>query len=159
MNRSDKNETNSPPDLEEGSELRLDFGKLQAIGKGDAAVIPVAVQDSESREVLIVAYVNREALAYTLTHGVAAFWSTSRNELWVKGATSGDMLELVDARVNCEQNSLLFLVRPLGAGACHTRDAEGRARSGCYYRRIEQSVSKTTGTEERHSQSWHLSFL
>ncbi|MCZ0939338.1 MAG: hypothetical protein OXJ55_11920 [Caldilineaceae bacterium] len=159
MNRSDKNETNSPPDLEEGSELRLDFGKLQAIGKGDAAVIPVAVQDNESREVLIVAYVNREALAYTLTHGVAAFWSTSRNELWVKGATSGDMLELVDARVNCEQNSLLFLVRPLGAGACHTKDAEGRARNGCYYRRIERSVSKTTGTEERHSQSWQLSFV
>ncbi len=159
MNRSDSNVTTSPPDLEEGSALRLDFGKLQAIGKGDAAVIPVAVQDCETREVLIVAYVNREALAYTLTHGVAAFWSTSRNELWVKGATSGDMLELVDARVNCEQNSLLFLVRPLGAGACHTRDAEGRARSGCYYRRIERNVSKTAGPEEGMPHSWQLSFV
>ncbi len=159
MNRSDRNVTTSHSDLEEGSELRLDFGKLQAIGKEDAAVIPVAVQDYETREVLIVAYVNREALAYTLTHGVAAFWSTSRNELWVKGATSGDMLELVDVRVNCEQNSLLYLVRPLGAGACHTKDAEGRARSGCYYRRIERTVSKSTGAEERHSQSWQLSFV
>ena len=159
MNRPDKNVTTSPPDLEEGSELRLDFGKLQAIGKGDAAVIPVAVQDFDSREVLVVAYVNREALDYTLTHGVAAFWSTSRNELWVKGASSGDTLELVDVRVNCEQNSLLYLVRPLGAGACHTKDAGGRARSGCYYRRIERSASKKTGHEEGQPESWQLSFV
>ena len=102
--------------LEEGTELALDFGKLQAIGRGEAAVIPVAVQDADSKEVLIVAYANQEALSYTLMHGVAAFWSTSRNELWVKGATSGDTLELVEARVNCEQNSLLYLVRPLGRG-------------------------------------------
>ena len=122
--------------LEEGMELALDFGKLQAIGRGEAAVIPVAVQDADSKEVLIIAYANQEAVAYTLTHGVAAFWSTSRNELWVKGATSGDTLELVEVRVNCEQNSVLYLVRPLGAGACHTKDAEGIARAGCYYRRI-----------------------
>ena len=159
MNRPDKNVTTSPPDLEEGSELRLDFGKLQAIGKGDAAVIPVAVQDFETREVLVVAYVNREALAYTLTHGVAAFWSTSRNELWVKGQTSGDMLELVDVHVNCEQNSLLYLVRLLGAGACHTKDADGKARRGCYYRRIERHCVDNTGSEARNAQSWRLAFV
>lgn len=146
-------------DLEEGSELRLDFGKLQAIGKGDAAVIPVAVQDYETKEVLIVAYVNQEALAYTLTHGVAAFWSTSRNELWVKGATSGDTLKLVDVRVNCEQNSLLYLVRPLGAGACHTKKADGRARSGCYYRRIDRDCIECTGPEIQNTQSWRLAFI
>ena len=159
MNRSDRNVATLTSSLEEGAELRLDFGKLQAVGRGDAAVIPVAVQDIETSEVLIVAYVNREALTYTLNHGVAAFWSTSRNELWVKGATSGDTLELVDVRVNCEQNSLLYLVRPLGAGACHTKDAGGRARSGCYYRRIERSASENTGPEEGNPQSWQLSFL
>jgi phosphoribosyl-AMP cyclohydrolase len=68
---------------------------------------------------------------------VAAFWSTSRDELWVKGATSGDTLELVEVRVNCEQNSLLYLVKPLGQGACHTKGADGQARPSCYYRRIK----------------------
>ena len=78
----------------------------------------------------------RAALRYTLEHGVATFWSTSRNELWVKGATSGDTLQIVEVRVNCEQNSLLYLVRPLGKGACHTKDAAGNTRECCYYRRI-----------------------
>ena len=73
---------------------------------------------------------------YTRREGVAAFWSTSRNELWVKGATSGNVLELVEIRVNCEQNSLLYRVRLKGEGACHTLDADGRARLGCYYRRL-----------------------
>ena len=142
--------------LEEGTELALDFGKLQAIGRGEAAVIPVAVQDADSKEVLIIAYANQEALAYTLTHGVAAFWSTSRNELWVKGATSGDTLELVEVRVNCEQNSVLYLVRPLGAGACHTKDAEGVARAGCYYRRIVQGSHAGGGAGEARTRDWQL---
>ena len=67
---------------------------------------------------------------------MATFWSTSRNELWIKGATSGDMLELVDVRVNCEQNSLLYMVRLKGEGSCHTKE-NGRARYGCYYRSID----------------------
>ena len=68
---------------------------------------------------------------------VAVFWSTSRNALWIKGATSGDFLELVETRVNCEQNSILYRVRPKGKGACHTRDASGKSRPSCYYRVIE----------------------
>ncbi len=145
--------------LEEGTALTLDFSKLQAIGQGDAAVIPVAVQDADSKEVLIVAYANHEALTYTLTHGVAAFWSTSRNELWVKGATSGDTLELVDVRVNCEQNSLLYLVRPLGAGACHTKDSDGTARAGCYYRRIERSADLPESAGEALASQWQLDLV
>lgn len=145
--------------LEEGTELSLDFSKLQAIGRGEAAVVPVAVQDADSREVLIVAYANQEALTYTLTHGVAAFWSTSRNELWVKGATSGDTLELVEARINCEQNSLLYLVRPLGAGACHTKDAEGIARAGCYYRRIEDSSDVDGLAGDEPARQWQLGYI
>ncbi|MFZ6028520.1 MAG: phosphoribosyl-AMP cyclohydrolase [Chloroflexota bacterium] len=122
--------------LEEGLALHLDFEKLRQVAQCGEPVVPVAVQDADSREVLIVAYANRAALDYTLQYGVAAFWSTSRNELWVKGETSGDTLQIVDVRVNCEQNSLLYLVRPLGQGACHTKNAAGRARAGCYYRRL-----------------------
>jgi phosphoribosyl-AMP cyclohydrolase len=122
---------------EEGHDLLLDFNKLRKVAQAGEPVVPVAVQDADSKEVLIVAYANETALKYTLEQGVAAFWSTSRDELWVKGATSGDTLELVEVRVNCEQNSLLFLVRPLGQGACHTKGADGKARPSCYYRRIK----------------------
>ena len=88
-------------------------------------------------EVLIIAYGNRVALDYALANKVATFWSTSRNELWIKGATSGDTLDLLEIRVNCEQNSLLYLVRPRGQGACHTKNNRGLSRKSCYYRRIK----------------------
>jgi phosphoribosyl-AMP cyclohydrolase len=123
--------------LEEGNELLIDFAKLDQVAQCGEAVVPVAVQDADTKEVLIVAYVNETALNYTLEHGVAAFWSTSRNKLWVKGETSGDTLQLVEVRVNCEQNSLVYIVRPLGEGACHTKCADGTARRSCYYRRIK----------------------
>jgi len=122
--------------LEEGTVLALDFTKLNKVAACGQGLVPVAVQDADSGEVLIVAYANQEALDYTRRQGIAAFWSTSRNELWVKGATSGDALEIVELRVNCEQNSLLYRVRPKGQGACHTKDGEGRSRQGCYYRRF-----------------------
>ena len=122
--------------LEEGDELLLDFEKLHKVVRSGAAVIPVAVQDAESKDVLLIGYANQTAFDYTVEHRVAAFWSTSRNELWIKGATSGDTLAIVDMRVNCEQNSLLYLVTPLGQGACHTRRPDGKARLSCYYRRI-----------------------
>ncbi len=122
--------------LEEGLELQLDFNKLRKVARSKEPVVPVAVQDADTKELLIVAYANQTALAYSLEHRVAAFWSTSRDELWVKGATSGDTLALIEVRVNCEQNSLLYLVKPLGQGACHTKGADGKARPSCYYRRI-----------------------
>ena len=134
--------TSAHHELEEGATLVIDFGKVQQIAGTGAAVVPVAVQDADSKEVLIIAYANEQALQHTLEHRVATFWSTSRNELWVKGATSGDTLELVEVRVNCEQNSLLYLVRPLGKGACHTKDAQGVARPSCYYRRIQDGELK-----------------
>jgi phosphoribosyl-AMP cyclohydrolase len=123
--------------LEEGSELLLDFHKLGKVAAAREAVIPVAVQNAESGEVIMIAYANQQALDHTLEHRVAAFWSTSRDELWVKGATSGDSLQIIEVRANCEQNSLLYLVKPLGHGACHTRGADGETRSTCYYRKIE----------------------
>ncbi len=122
--------------LEKGSDLLLDWTKLEAVARSRAGLLPVAVQDVDSKELLLIAYANEEALRYTLAHGVAAFWSTSRDELWVKGQTSGDTLQVVEVRVNCEQNSLLYLVHMAGGGVCHTRDAAGHTRKTCYYRRI-----------------------
>ena len=126
----------SHQELEEGNSLLLDFKKLGKVASGGADVLPVVAQDADTGEVYIVGYANELALQTTLSEGLASFWSTSRNELWIKGKTSGDYLELVEVRVNCEQNSLLYLVRPKGKGSCHTRDGNGQARSGCYYRRI-----------------------
>ncbi|MBC7234201.1 MAG: phosphoribosyl-AMP cyclohydrolase [Chloroflexi bacterium] len=127
---------NRAKELEEGLELCLDFHKLTKVAQTGQPVLPVVVQDADSGEVLILAYANEQALRHALREGVATFWSTSRNELWVKGATSGDTLTLVEVRVNCEQNSLLYLVRPTGEGACHTKGPDGRSRRSCYYRRI-----------------------
>lgn len=128
-------------ELEEGMSLRLDFRKLRKIASGEADVIPAVAQDAQTGEVLILGYVNELALQTALKERKATFWSTSRNELWIKGLTSGDFLELLEVRVNCEQNSILYKVRPAGQGACHTKGANGKARSGCYYRRLRADGS------------------
>src|SRR5215470_9809648 len=127
--------------LEEGTALQLDFEKVGRIAERDQHVVPVVLQDADSGEVLFVGYANAEALRETLRTRRAVLWSTSRNELWRKGETSGDVLDLVEIRVNCEQNSLLYIVRPRKGGVCHTKDACGQTRVGCYYRR-------TTGGED-----------
>ena len=124
-------------ELEEGSALQVDFTKLQKIARTESLVVPVVVQDADTKDVLVVAYANQQALDMTLKTGIATFWSTSRNELWIKGATSGDTLKIVDIRVNCEQNSLLYLVKMMGGGVCHTKDAEGKTRKTCYYRSLK----------------------
>ncbi len=125
--------------LEEGTTVTIDFDKLRQVAERGQHVVPVVLQDAGSGEVLYVAYANREALSETLRTRRAVLWSTSRNELWRKGETSGDVLDVVDVRVNCEQNSLLYRVRPRTGGVCHTRDASGRARSRCYYRRLTEA--------------------
>jgi len=123
-------------EIEEGNRVHLDFTKLsKAVACGED-LLPAIAQDYDTGEVLIVGYANRLAFETTLKEGMATFWSTSRNELWIKGKTSGDFLEIVDVCVNCEQNSVLYRVRPKGKGACHTKDRSGKARSGCYYRKV-----------------------
>jgi len=126
----------SHEEIEEGKRLKLDFTKLRSVANCGADVVPAVAQDAATGEVLIVGYANQLALDTALECGMATFWSTSRNELWIKGKTSGDFLKLLEVRVNCEQNSLLYLVEPAGQGACHTKGADGIARSGCYYRRL-----------------------
>jgi phosphoribosyl-AMP cyclohydrolase len=122
-------------ELEEGSELRLDFGKIAKIADKSRDVVPVAVQDADSGEVILLAYTNERAFRQALATRTLVLWSTSRNELWEKGKTSGETFELLAAYVNCEQNSLLYKVRPRRGGICHTRNKAGAPRN-CYYRQI-----------------------
>ena len=99
--------------------------------KYDASgLIPAVAQEAESGEVLMVAWMNAEALRLTLATGEAYFWSRSRNELWHKGATSGNVLRVAEIRVDCDADTLLLRVRPAGP-ACHTG-----ARS-CFFRILE----------------------
>lgn len=126
-------------ELEEGHELALDFTKLKKVADCGEDLVPAVAQDASTGEVLIVGYANQLALETTLKEEMATFWSTSRNELWIKGKTSGDYLQLVEVRVNCEQNSLLYKVKPVGKGACHTKNQNGSPRSGCYYRAIDNN--------------------
>jgi phosphoribosyl-AMP cyclohydrolase len=139
--------------IEEGTEAMIDFGKLKEVCdkiiiKGGENVIPVVVQDAETLEVLILAYANKQALDYSLKNRVATFWSTSRNELWVKGKDSGCQLELIEVRVNCDQNSLLYLVRPVD-GACHTKTEQGKFRLSCYYRKFSATSDGLTFLDQR----------
>ena len=120
---------------EEGTALQLDWSKLEAIAEKRTGVVPVAVQHADTKEVILVAYVNQEALEYSVKERTATFWSTSRDELWVKGKTSGETFELLDVFVNCEQNSLVYVVRPRRGGICHTKNRTGEPRN-CYYRRL-----------------------
>jgi phosphoribosyl-AMP cyclohydrolase len=115
---------------EHTTELLLDFGP------DGRTLLPVVTQDARTKDVLILAFVNREAFDETRRSGFATYWSRSRNELWKKGLTSGDMLRVEEIRINCEQNSLVFLVAPQGKGACHAKRPDGLPYPSCYYRRI-----------------------
>lgn len=126
-------------EVEEGSKLQIDFGKISKIAKNNQDVIPVAVQNAVSGEVILVAYTNEYAMRETLRTSNLVLWSTSRKELWEKGKTSGESFELVEALVNCEQNSLVYRVRPRRGNICHTRNRNDQPRN-CYYRRINPST-------------------
>lgn len=111
-------------------ELQLDWGK------DENALVPVVTQDANTKEVLILSFANKAAFEETRKSGYATYWSRSRNEIWKKGLTSGDLLRIVEIRINCEQNSLLYLVVPEGKGACHAENEYGNHYKTCYYRRI-----------------------
>jgi len=121
--------------LEEGSRLKLDFDKLTRSAETCPGVIPVAVQNVDTLEIILIAYVNEIALKKAIETRTAVFWSTSRNELWEKGKTSGEVFDLVAVYVNCEQNSLVYQVRPRRGGICHTKNKLGEPRN-CYYRKL-----------------------
>jgi phosphoribosyl-AMP cyclohydrolase len=131
----------SEQELEEGKNLLLDFKKLEKVAAQSKGVLPVAVQDYATKEGILIAYTNKAALEKSLKTRIATFWSTSRNELWIKGETSGNTYELKEVYVNCEQNSLLYLVKPKSQGICHTHNSKGKARN-CYYRRLNMETGE-----------------
>ena len=94
---------------------------VKALLKDPAALIPAIVQDFSSNEVLMLAYMNTESLALTLSTGKATYWSRSRNELWVKGATSGHFQEVHSVSLDCDGDAILLKVTQTGV-ACHTGD-------------------------------------
>ena len=122
--------------LEEGTKLLLDFEKR-------GGLVPAVVQNVADGRILMLAYVNPEALKITLEKGMATFWSTSRNELWTKGETSGDFLKIVEILTDCDQDALVYRVEPQGGGACHTKDPEtGKTRASCFYRKLNLPSSQ-----------------
>ncbi len=133
-------------ELEEGTTLQLDFDKLAKAVAACPTVIPVAVQNADTGEVILVAYTNEIAFRKAIKTRTAIFWSTSRNELWEKGKTSGETFDLIEARVNCEQNSLLYKVRPRRGGICHTKNRNGLPRN-CYYRRLDLEAGQLENTD------------
>ena len=98
----------------------------------DNGLIPAVVQDAASGEVLMLAYMNQEALQRTLESGQVWFYSRSRQELWHKGATSGNLLHLREVRVDCDDDALLLRVEPAGP-ACHT------GNRSCFYRELKEA--------------------
>ena len=107
----------------------LDVARVEDVDFDKSPLIPTIVQDADTGLVLTLAYSNRESLARTLELGQTVFWSRSRQELWHKGATSGNYQDVVAIRLDCDADALLMLVHPQGP-ACHT------GATTCFYRRL-----------------------
>ena len=104
-----------------------------------AGLVPAIVQDHDTGEVLMLAYMNQEAWDRTLATGRAHFWSRSRKKLWCKGETSGHIQEIREVYVDCDLDTVLLKVHQVGGAACH----EGYR--SCFYRKVEGSGLKVTG--------------
>ncbi|MDZ4198196.1 MAG: phosphoribosyl-AMP cyclohydrolase [Kiritimatiellia bacterium] len=133
---------NAANPLEEGVALTLDWNKLTQAARSPG-VLPVAVQHADTLEVILLAYTNEMAFRKSLAERRLILWSTSRNELWEKGKTSGETFDLIEVRINCEQNSLLYRVRPRRGGICHTKNRSGSPRN-CFYRRLDLETGQIT---------------
>lgn len=101
---------------------------LDQVKWNSEGLLPVIAQETDSGEVLMMAWMNREALGLTREKGRAVYWSRSRQQLWYKGETSGHVQELEEIRIDCDADVVLLQVRQVGGIACHT----GRRR--CFFR-------------------------
>ena len=119
--------------MSEANEIKFDPNGL----------VPVVAQDATTGEVLTLAYANREALEKTLSSGEAHYYSRSRGELWRKGATSGNTQEVVEVRLDCDEDALLYRVEPRGP-ACHTGERS------CFYRTV---AGEEVGVVVEHEES------
>ncbi len=107
--------------------IELDFSK-------SGGLIPAIAQDFETGEVLMLAYINKEAWEETLRTGHAAYFSRSRNQLWRKGESSGNFQEICEILVDCDQDTVIYKVRQIGGAACHT------GHRSCFFRKIENNT-------------------
>lgn len=102
---------------------------------GNGLIVAVAM-DHETKEPLMLAYMNEESLKMTLEKQEAVYYSRSRQEIWHKGATSGHVQKVKEIRTDCDQDALILIVEQLGAGACHT------GKTSCFYRTVEVEDGK-----------------
>ena len=115
----------------------MDFSKLDGL-------IPAVIQDSESAEVLMVGFMNEEALARTRDSGFATFFSRTRNKLWTKGETSGNRLQVVEMLTDCDDDTVLVKVKRLGDGnVCHT------GQRTCFNARLSTAADAVARTNQR----------
>ena len=103
-------------------------------------LIPAIAQDFQTGEVLMLAYMNREAWEATLATGKATYFSRSRKALWVKGETSGHIQKIREIRIDCDDDTVLLKVEQIGRAACHT------GHISCFYRKVEDGKLKLMGT-------------
>ena len=114
--------------------IKLDFKKT-------GGLIPAIVQDYETGEVLMLAYINKEAWEATLSTGKATYFSRSRQKLWIKGETSGNMQIVREIRIDCDDDTVIFKVEQIGGAACH------KGYRSCFYKKVENGNVEIT--EER----------
>ena len=107
----------------------LEIGKIRFDANG---LVPAIIQDAETNQILMLAYMNAESLQRTLAAKETYFWSRSRQELWHKGETSGNIQKVVEVRTDCDADALLIRVEPAGP-ACHT------GNQSCFYRALSEA--------------------
>ncbi len=131
--------------IEETDKLMLDWNKISGMDR-ENKVIPVAVQNIITKEVILIAYTNEEALSETILKKKLVLWSTSRNKLWFKGAESGNTFTVNRIFVNCEQNSLVYQVTPDKGNICHT--SYNGVANNCYYRELDTDSMRLINLNE-----------
>jgi phosphoribosyl-AMP cyclohydrolase len=112
--------------------IKIDFNKMGGLA-------PAFVQDNESGEVLMLAFMNEEAWEATLKTGKATYYSRSRNQLWVKGETSGNVQMVKEIRVDCDNDTVLLKVDQIGGAACH------KGYKSCFFQKAENNTLTITG--------------
>ena len=112
--------------------LNLDFNKT-------GGLVPAIVQDDETGEILMLAYMNQEAFNATLSTGKATYYSRSRQTLWVKGETSGNVQLVKEIRIDCDDDTVLIKVEQLGGAACHT------GHRSCFFKKVENGNIRIVG--------------
>lgn len=107
----------------------------------EKGLLPVIVQDYKTREVLMLAWTNLEAYEKTIADGETWFWSRSRKKLWHKGETSGHIQKIINIRLDCDDDALLYVVEQKGPGACHT------GHFSCFYRELNREEADDCAIE------------